>query len=191
MKTATKRQPTTLRIATIASPVGDITVAMRGDELCALKFAGDRTSVWPELARRFGPDAALEEASPRHPVVSALRAYFAGDLAALEAIVVSPAGTDFQQRVWRELRAIPVGRTASYADIARRIGAPKAFRAVARANATNPIGIVIPCHRVIGADGALRGYGGGLDRKAWLLEHERAAAAPRAGDQMTLAARYR
>jgi methylated-DNA-[protein]-cysteine S-methyltransferase len=71
------------------------------------------------------------------------------------------------------------------------ISSPVGDIAVARANATNPIGIVIPCHRVIGADGALRGYGGGLDRKAWLLEHERAAAAPRAGDQMTLAARYR
>ena len=175
MSTALTAQPAILQTATLDSPVGEITVALRGAELCALRFAGSRTSVWQSLARRFGPDAEFHQAAPHHPVIEALRAYFAGDLAALDAIAVDPGGTAFQQRVWRELRRIPAGRTASYAEVAGRIGAPKAVRAVARANATNPAGIVIPCHRVIGADGALRGYGGGLDRKAWLLAHERAA----------------
>ncbi|MEX2225920.1 MAG: methylated-DNA--[protein]-cysteine S-methyltransferase [Dehalococcoidia bacterium] len=189
MRTNPPSHATIIQVTTFASPVGEITFAMDGPALCALKFAGGRTSVWPALARRYGPDVELAEASARHPAVVALLAYFDGDLDALDAIEVSAGGTPFQQRVWQTLRAIPVGQTASYADIAHRIGAPKAFRAVARANATNPVGIVIPCHRVIGADGALRGYGGGLERKAWLLEHERTARAPRHGEQIALSAR--
>jgi methylated-DNA-[protein]-cysteine S-methyltransferase len=188
MNTITQPNTDMLQLAAMQSPVGEITIAMRGPALCALKFDGSRTSASVALARRFGASTEFEEAPSGHPALAALRAYFDGDLHALEAIAVDPGGTPFQQRVWRELRNIPVGRTASYADIARRVGAPKGFRAVARANATNPVGIVIPCHRVIGADGALRGYGGGLDRKAWLLDHERAARSPRAGDQIALAA---
>ena len=154
------------------SPVGTILMAFNGPALCALHFTEGKTSVWPVIARRFGPDAELVDMPGRHPTIDALRAYFDGKLNVLEGIQVDPAGTLFQLQVWRQLRKIPVGRTASYAEIAKRVGAPNAFRAVARANATNPIGIVIPCHRVIGADGALRGYGGGVERKAWLLAHE-------------------
>ena len=161
-----------LRIASMDTPVGELLLALNGRALCAVHFVDGKTSIWPIVARRFGADAELTKLEVPHPAVDALRAYFDGRLDALEAIEVDPEGTPFQQRVWSELRRIPVGRTASYADIAQRIGAPKAYRAVARANATNPIGVVIPCHRVIGADGALRGYGGGVERKAWLLAHE-------------------
>jgi len=157
------------------SPIGAITLAFHGDAVCALRFNDQPASAWALLARRFGPDVELTDASAGHPAVDALRRYFDGEIHALDSVDVDPAGTEFQLRVWRELRRIPAGRTASYAGIAARIGAPGAFRAVARANATNPIGIIVPCHRVIGADGALRGYGGGIERKAWLLAHERGA----------------
>jgi methylated-DNA-[protein]-cysteine S-methyltransferase len=166
----------TFHVTSVESPVARIALALEGDTLRALRFDGMQSTVASLLARQFGADAVIVESDDAHPAVDALRAYFAGDLGALDAIAVDPAGTPFQQRVWRELRRIPVGQTASYAQIASRIGAPTAFRAVARANATNPIGVVIPCHRVIGADGALRGYGGGVDRKRWLLAHEGAIA---------------
>jgi methylated-DNA-[protein]-cysteine S-methyltransferase len=86
--------------------------------------------------------------------------------------VLVPEGTSFQQRVWRALRSLPYGRTTTYGRVARRIRHPSAARAVGLANGRNPIPIIVPCHRVIGADGSLTGYGGGLDRKAWLLQHE-------------------
>jgi methylated-DNA-[protein]-cysteine S-methyltransferase len=103
---------------------------------------------------------------------SALDRYFGGDLRALDALAVDTGGTPFQQRVWIALRAIPVGTAVSYSALARTIGMPRAVRAVAAANGANPVAIVIPCHRVIGADGSLTGYGGGLARKRWLLAHE-------------------
>jgi methylated-DNA-[protein]-cysteine S-methyltransferase len=103
-----------------------------------------------------------------------LHAYFSGDLAALGAIPVATGGTPFERAVWAGLRTIPPGVTISYAELARRIGRPAAMRAVGAANGANPIGIVVPCHRVIGAGGALTGYGGGLHRKQWLLRHEAA-----------------
>ena len=99
--------------------------------------------------------------------------YFAGDLEAIDNIPVQTAGTAFQRSVWNELRRIPTGAPVSYGKLAQRIARPKAVRAVGLANGANPIGIVVPCHRVIGSDGSLTGYGGGLERKRWLLEHER------------------
>ncbi|HEV7358175.1 MAG TPA: methylated-DNA--[protein]-cysteine S-methyltransferase [Steroidobacteraceae bacterium] len=101
-----------------------------------------------------------------------LDAYFAGDLSAIDAIPVETRGTPFQREVWSALRRIPVGQTVSYGALARQIDRPKAVRAVGMANGANPVGIVVPCHRVIGADASLTGYGGGLARKQWLLEHE-------------------
>jgi methylated-DNA-[protein]-cysteine S-methyltransferase len=178
MTTATAPPAHTFQLASIASPIGQIHLAFEGDTLRALRFDGMQSTVAALLARQFGADARITKSREPHPAIDALRGYFEGDLGALDAIDVDPAGTPFQQSVWRELRRIPVGRTASYAEIAARIGAPKSFRAVARANATNPIGIVIPCHRVIGANGDLRGYGGGIDRKIWLLDHERRAHQP-------------
>ena len=107
-----------------------------------------------------------------------LDAYFAGELESFE-LDLDPHGTPFQQRVWAELARIPYGETISYSELAHRLGDPKLVRAVGLANGRNPISIVIPCHRVIGADGSLVGYGGGLERKRWLLEHEAVAAGQR------------
>lgn len=105
-------------------------------------------------------------------VYDTLAAYFAGDLDALDALTVAPQGTEFRQLVWKELRGIRAGSTISYGELAARVGAPGAARAVGTANATNPICLVIPCHRVVRAGGALGGYGFGVDRKRWLLAHE-------------------
>jgi methylated-DNA-[protein]-cysteine S-methyltransferase len=101
-----------------------------------------------------------------------LEAYFACDLTAIDAVAVEMAGTPFQREVWAALRRIPAGRTLSYSALAAQLNRPRAVRAVGLANGANPIGIVVPCHRVIGADLSLTGYGGGLERKRWLLEHE-------------------
>lgn len=124
------------------------------------------------LARRHYGDAPLVEGRAPEAVLAALRGYFAGDLEALHAVPWRTNGTDFQRRVWSALCDIPVGETLSYAGLAARIGAPKAVRAVGLANGANPVGVVVPCHRVIGANCALTGYGGGLERKRWLLAHE-------------------
>lgn len=140
------------------TPVGYLHVLTRGDKLVGLDM--------------------LDAAPPRHEVPrfieERLHAYFDGDLEALDAIEVEHQGTEFQRAVWAELRRIPVGKTISYRELAIRVGRPKAMRAVGAANGQNRIAIVVPCHRVIGADGTLTGYAGGLERKRWLLEHERA-----------------
>jgi methylated-DNA-[protein]-cysteine S-methyltransferase len=108
-------------------------------------------------------------------LTDALGRYFAGDLRAIDNLPVRTHGTAFQQQVWQTLRKIPCSTTISYGELARQIGRPAAVRAVGLANGSNPIPIVVPCHRVIGSDGSLTGYGGGIERKRWLLEHERCA----------------
>jgi methylated-DNA-[protein]-cysteine S-methyltransferase len=118
----------------------------------------------------FG-DGAPDAHDP-HGAADILRAYFAGDLGAIDALPVRPQGTEFQVEVWAALREIPVGTTTSYGALAASLGRPKAVRAVGRANGTNPVAIVLPCHRVVGHDGRLTGYGGGLAAKRWLLSHE-------------------
>jgi len=131
------------------------------------------------LRRHYGAAGfQIVERSGASAARRAIEAYFAGDLAALDGLIVHTRGTAFQEEVWAALRAIPARQTRSYRDLAAAIGRPKAVRAVGLANGSNPIAIVVPCHRVIGADGGLTGYGGGLDRKRWLLEHERGAPAP-------------
>ncbi|MBZ0135714.1 MAG: methylated-DNA--[protein]-cysteine S-methyltransferase [Planctomycetes bacterium] len=107
--------------------------------------------------------------------VEQLTDYFAGKRAEFD-LPLSPRGTDFQRKVWQRLREIPFAHTSSYGEVAARVGNPKASRAVGAANGRNPIAVIVPCHRVIGADGSLTGFGGGLERKQWLLEHERAHA---------------
>lgn len=129
------------------------------------------------LLRLHYGEVSLEPAHDPGGVTSAMKAYFEGDLRAIDALPVTTGGTPFQRQVWKALRDIPCGTTISYAELARRIGRPAAVRAVGLANGANPVGIVVPCHRVIGANGALTGYGGGLDRKRWLLAHEGAAGA--------------
>jgi methylated-DNA-[protein]-cysteine S-methyltransferase len=115
----------------------------------------------------------LQAARASSPARLALEAYFDGQLAAIDAIRTQTRGTDFQRRVWSALRDIPAGTTLSYGRLAARIGRPAAVRAVGAANGANPIPVIVPCHRVIGADASLTGFGGGLERKRWLLAHER------------------
>ena len=114
----------------------------------------------------------IEPGKNPHGFADTIHRYFSGDLAALDALPVKTAGTPFQRAVWRALRDIPCGTTVSYAKLAQKIGKPTAMRAVGLANGSNPIGVIVPCHRVIGANGSLTGYGGGIDRKRWLLHHE-------------------
>ncbi len=129
------------------------------------------------LMIRYNGAVTVEAGAAPAPLRAALTAYFDGDLDALTRIPWRTGGTAFQRGCWRALREIPAGRTESYGQQAARIGKPKAVRAVGLANGANPIGLVIPCHRVIGANGTLTGYGGGLWRKRWLLRHEGAAFA--------------
>jgi len=125
------------------------------------------------LERHYGKNQfRLEPTRNPHGLTAALTRYFDGDLAAIDTLPVQTAGTPFQREVWRALREIPCGTTTSYGELAARIGRPSAVRAVGLANGANPIGVVVPCHRVIGANGSLTGYGGGLPRKRWLLHHE-------------------
>jgi methylated-DNA-[protein]-cysteine S-methyltransferase len=156
------------------SPCGQLTVVTREGRLVGLGFSDGDALLRRSLARRFG--AAPVSGPVPEDVTRALAAYFGGEIAALDDLEVDTGGTPFQQRVWRALRRIPAGRTVAYRDLARTIGAPDAVRAVGAANGANPVGIVVPCHRVIAADGALQGYAYGLDRKRWLLRHESAVA---------------
>lgn len=142
------------------SPVGNLLLAADEAGLRTLAFA----DAVPDPAWRCDP-APLAEA------IRQLRAWFAGELLEFD-LPLAPRGTTFQQAVWNELVRIPYGGTISYGELARRVGNPQASRAVGLANGSNPIAIVIPCHRVIGSNGKLTGYGGGLDRKRWLLAHE-------------------
>jgi methylated-DNA-[protein]-cysteine S-methyltransferase len=132
----------------------------------------DREERWKRILQgRYG-DAKLVDLRDPYGLVSALNAYMEGEVHAIDALAVVFAGTPFQCKVWHALRAIPAGETLSYGALAKKIGAPKAVRAVGLANGANPIGVIVPCHRVIGSDGSLTGYGGGIERKRWLLEHE-------------------
>lgn len=149
----------------VATPLGPYAVRASQDGLTHVRPAGH-----PDLPAASEPsDAALALARRG---AAALEAYFAGVHAPFDGLPLAPTGTDFQQRVWSALREIPHGCTESYGEIARRIGSPGAARAVGSANHENPLAIVVPCHRVVGANGHLTGYAGGLDRKRWLLAHE-------------------
>lgn len=162
-------------LAELPSPVGLVEVGVNDAALVSLRFVEPR-HVPPEHQAN---DRADRQAKDLSGILERLRAYFSGDLAAVGAIPVRfERGTAFQQAVWSALRRIPVGETISYAELARRVGRPSAFRAVGSANGQNPIGIVVPCHRVIAADGKLGGYAGGVERKRWLLAHERAMRTP-------------
>ena len=164
------------------SPIGELNLFTCNDKVVAIEFA-DQGRTIGILGRHLQAVAIVSGSAPS-PLRAALDDYFDhGDCTGFDDLALSPLGTPFQQLVWARLRRVPPGATISYSDLARSIGKPRAARAVGLANGHNPIPIIIPCHRVIGANGALTGYGSGLDRKAWLLEHERAvspqAAAPR------------
>jgi methylated-DNA-[protein]-cysteine S-methyltransferase len=160
----------------VASPAGSVVLVERRGALVGLVFEDHWKGFRRDLERRFGT-FTFEEHSQTGSAAAALHRYFAGELGALDGIEVETGGTPFQQLVWTTLRRIPAGSTWSYARLAREIGRPSATRAVAAANGANPVSIVIPCHRVIGSDGSLTGYGGGLPRKRWLLAHEGAILA--------------
>ncbi len=162
---------TELLLDRLDTPLGPLTVVVAGERVCAIGFAGHEQRLRRDLRARFG-ELNLRRADDPAGACARLRAYFAGDHRALEAIEVDPGGTPFQRQVWAALRDIPAGTTVSYGTVARRIGRPTATRAVGLTNGLNPVPVVIPCHRVIGADGSLTGYGSGLPVKDWLLRHE-------------------
>jgi len=154
---------------TLSSPVGRLTLVGEGDDLVGLYFDKD------PLAATMRAGAVKDDGRLR-PAVTQLQEYFAGERTRFDLSLVPP-GTAFQKKVWDALRRIPFGATATYGEIARAIGRPDASRAVGGANHRNPIAIIIPCHRVIGADGTMTGYGGGLPRKRILLDLETRTAA--------------
>lgn len=162
--------------ARLASPVGEVVLVWDAEGVIrALDFEDHEARLQRLLRRHYGA-CVLAPAIAPETLRAGLARFFAGDLAAIDALPVRTNGTAFQRRVWTALRGIPAGRTRTYGELAAAIGAPTASRAVGLANGANPIAIVVPCHRVIGADGGLTGYGGGLARKRWLLDHERRAA---------------
>ena len=160
-----------LTLDRLATPIG--TLLAVADATGALR-AVDWEDYEERLVRlfRLHYGAAYRLAEGRIAARAALAAYFDGHRGAIDALPVATGGTPFQRTVWRALREIPCGATISYAELARRIGRPSAVRAVGLANGANPVSIVVPCHRVIGSDGSLTGYGGGIERKRWLLAHE-------------------
>jgi O-6-methylguanine DNA methyltransferase len=165
-----------LTLTRYAAPFAELLVVSDADgALRALDFSDYEERMRRLLARHYGSFELGEGPAPA-AITAALDAYFAGDLDALDAVPVATGGTQFQKSVWAALRSIPVGETIGYGALAARLGKPGAARAVGLANGSNPIGIVVPCHRVIGASGTLTGYAGGVERKAWLLAHERALA---------------
>ncbi len=171
----TDKQPERLLLDRIATPLGEAMLVTDDDGFLRAFDWSDHDERLRRLMRRYyGPIPIVQGPAPA-AVREALDAYFAGQVDALSALAWRSAGTPFQLSVWRALCEIPVGETVSYGELARRIGKPRAVRAVGLANGANPIGLIAPCHRVIGADGTLTGYGGGLHRKRWLLAHEGAA----------------
>ena len=162
---------TRLEIARVPTPVGGLMLAVSERGLCALHFADREAPFRRSLEQRFPGHSTAR--GPRADAVAArLREYLAGAVGVVDTLDVDTGGTPFQQEVWCALRDIPAGEPISYGELARRIGRPGAQRAVGAANGANPVSIVVPCHRVIASDGSLHGYGGGLDRKRWLLDHE-------------------
>ncbi len=157
----------------IESPIGSLLLAWRGETLCALGFDDREERMAAAMKSRFG-EFTLTPGNGADYFRRRMDDYFAGDIAAIDRIAVDTGGTPFQQSVWRLLRLIPPGTTATYGELAGKLHSPGAARAVGLANGSNPVAIVVPCHRVIGAGGKLVGYGGGLDRKRWLLSHESA-----------------
>ena len=172
----------TLARSIVSTPLGDMLALASPDALCALEFVGTsdgrrarRLTRLDERRRRwFPPHDVVDRESP---IVKRTRrwldAYFGGRSADVGDLPLAMHGAPFERRVWEALLEIPPGQTASYGSIAKKLGSANASRAVGAANGANPIAIIVPCHRVIGSSGSLVGYGGGLDRKTWLLDHER------------------
>jgi methylated-DNA-[protein]-cysteine S-methyltransferase len=159
--------------AVIDSMLGPLTIVAEDGQIRCLYMDLQRHR--PDARELGEPDQGGRDVEPFKAAADQLDAYFAGERTTFD-LPLAPRGSDFQQRVWAALLGIPYGATESYGDLAQRIGSPSAARAVGLANGKNPIGIVIPCHRVVGSNGSLTGYGGGLDRKRQLLDLERAVS---------------
>ena len=156
----------------VATPVGEVLLVTDAEgAVRALDFA-DYEARMLRLLGRHSPGFSLTDGRAPETVRRAVEAYFAGDVRALDGVAVKTGGTAFQRTVWAALRAIPPGETRSYGQLAAAIGSPKAVRAAGLANGQNPVAVIVPCHRVIGSNGTLTGYAGGLERKRWLLKHE-------------------
>ena len=172
------RDTVIVHLGRVLTPLGPMLAGTTTEGVCLLEFLDRRMlrTQLVRLAKRWNSTFVPGPSPIQHQLAAELAAYFAGDLRSFTVPITTP-GTPFQQQVWDALRAVPYGQTYAYRDLARRIGNPNAVRAVARANGDNRIALLIPCHRIIGADGHLTGYGGGLWRKRWLLNHEEAHAA--------------
>ncbi len=156
----------------ISSPIGKVWMVIADGALELLDFEDDEGQRLAAFMHEHYRDGLPALGKDDTGIAESLEAYFSGDLDAIEPIPTMLKGTAFQQSVWQALRAIPCGQTIAYRDLAVRAGRPKAVRAAGAANGQNPVSIVVPCHRVIGANGSLTGYGGGIHRKEWLLKHE-------------------
>lgn len=169
-----------LTLDRMPTPLGEMRLVT--DEAGALRSLDwtDHADRMDRLLGRYQKNARIEDGRAPNRVRQALEAYFAGELSAIDALPVDSGGTEFQRAAWQALRQIPAGETRSYGAQAAAIGKPAAVRAVGLANGANPVGIVVPCHRVIGANATLTGYGGGVERKRWLLEHEGVELSPAA-----------
>ena len=161
----------------IDTPIGKmLIVADSNGNLRAVDWSDYEPRMRRLLCLHYGKTGfRLEPTRDSNRLTDAIGRYFGGELDVINALPVRTAGTPFQREVWRALRKIRCGTTISYSQLAKRIGRPAAVRAVGHANGSNPVGVVVPCHRVIGSDGSLSGYGGGIERKRWLLEHEQRA----------------
>ena len=175
-----------LLVDDLETPLGTLAIVSDGASLCALEYRGFDDRMLSFLRTRFDDDVALTEEKDPQGFTSAIRDYLAGDLRSIENLPVSTGGTAFQRRVWTALRKIPTGTTRTYGQLAAELGNPAASRAVGLANSRNPVAIVVPCHRVIGSNGKLTGYAGGLSRKQWLLRHEGALPDTSVQPQLTL-----
>lgn len=161
----------------IRTPIGEMLIIADEDGNLRATDWSDHEARMQRLLRLHYGEHGFQLKSHRNPngLTDVMASYFAGDIEVIDSLPVKTGGTPFQREVWRALRQIQWGTTVSYAELAERIHRPAAVRAVGLANGSNPVGVVIPCHRVIGSDGSLTGYGGGIERKRWLLEHEKSA----------------
>jgi methylated-DNA-[protein]-cysteine S-methyltransferase len=159
----------------IRTPIGEMVLVSDEDgNLRASDWRDHEARMQRLLHLHYGENGfQLERTRGRNGLTDAIGRYFAGELEAINTLPVKTGGTPFQREVWHALRQVPCGTTVSYGELAKRIRRPAAVRAVGLANGSNPVGIVVPCHRVIGSDGSLTGYGGGIERKRWLLQHEK------------------
>jgi len=169
-----KTEPLALLVDRLQTPIGELLIiADRAGNLRTIDWTDHEARMRQLLDRYYGKGRyTLDQARDPGGLTRVLRAYFKGDIEAIDRLPVETAGTPFQTSIWRALRKIRRGTTISYAELAKRVGRPRAVRAAGLANGRNPISIVVHCHRVIGSNGSLTGYGGGLPRKKWLLEHE-------------------